>query len=175
MNSNSAGNESGPSSEYQENLDMLRQIPFFTQLPLEPLKVFAYLCERETFKKGDSIYVQDEDDGRAVFIISGKAMMSRKTGDDESSIRECGKGVFLGRFSILGPMPRLFSLKAISDMTCLILSREKFTRALEQFPELVPRVLKALVERIYSWEKRFFVDHPEICDNYRQSVGISVL
>ncbi|MCP4688493.1 MAG: Crp/Fnr family transcriptional regulator [Desulfobacterales bacterium] len=174
MNSNSAGNESGPSSEYQENLDMLRQIPFFTQLPLEPLKVFAYLCQRETFKKGDYIYAQDEDDGRAVYIISGEAMILRKSQGAETPIRACGKGDFLGRFSLMGPMPRLFSLQAMDDMTCLILSREKFTRALEQFPGLVPRVLRALVERVLSWEKRFFVDHPEIFDSCKESVGISL-
>ena len=44
MNSNSGKNESGTSSEYQENLDILRQIDFFSGLPLEATKVFAYLC-----------------------------------------------------------------------------------------------------------------------------------
>ena len=42
-------NSLSPSSEYQENLDILRQTYFFSGLPLESLKVFAYLCTREKF------------------------------------------------------------------------------------------------------------------------------
>jgi len=68
-------NEVNPSSELEENLEILRQTYFFSGLPLETLKIFAYLCIREKFKKNEYIFKQYEDDGRAFYIIDGKASL----------------------------------------------------------------------------------------------------
>jgi len=47
-----------PSCEYQENLGILRQTYFFSGLPLESLKIFAYLCTREKFREGEFLFRQ---------------------------------------------------------------------------------------------------------------------
>jgi CRP/FNR family transcriptional regulator, cyclic AMP receptor protein len=39
--------------EFQENLATLREIDFFSELPLDLLKVIAYLCSREKYQEGD--------------------------------------------------------------------------------------------------------------------------
>ena len=49
-------NNLAPSSEFQENLEILRQTYFFSGLPLETLKIFAYLCTREKFRQGEHIF-----------------------------------------------------------------------------------------------------------------------
>ena len=79
MNSNTEKNEDGATSEYQENLNILRQIDFFSGLPLEATKVFAYLCIREKFKSGDFLFQQDEEDEQAYYIISGSARLLHVT------------------------------------------------------------------------------------------------
>ena len=73
------------SSEFQENLGILRQIQFFSGLPLEALKVFAYLCTRETFRAGDYLFHQDDNDGKAFYILSGEAELVRRDGGGELS------------------------------------------------------------------------------------------
>ena len=77
MNS-SERNDANPSSELEDNLEILRQTYFFSGLPLETLKVFAYLCTREKFKKDEYIFNQYEEDGRAFYIISGRAILERQ-------------------------------------------------------------------------------------------------
>ncbi|MCK4984631.1 MAG: cyclic nucleotide-binding domain-containing protein, partial [Desulfobacterales bacterium] len=111
MNS-SEKNRSGPSSELQENLEILRETYFFSGLPLETLKVFAYLCTRVKFKQGEYIFRQNEDDGRAFYIISGKARLERADNSTTKEIRDCRTGEFLGGLTLLGEVRRLFSLKA---------------------------------------------------------------
>ena len=66
------------SSEFQENLEILRQMDFFSALSLESLKVLAYLCTRERFKAGDFLFRQDDNDGNAFYIMSGKAELVRQ-------------------------------------------------------------------------------------------------
>jgi CRP-like cAMP-binding protein len=151
-------NNSTPSSEFQENLELLRQTYFFSGLPLETLKVFAYLCKREKFKEGEHIFRQDEDDGQALYIIDGRARLERKDNGEITNIRDCEIGEFIGGLTLLGNRHRLFSLRSVTETTCLILNREKFSKTMEQFPNLVFKICTAVAQSIDTWEERFLVD-----------------
>jgi CRP/FNR family cyclic AMP-dependent transcriptional regulator len=173
--SSSERNDANPSSELEENLEILRQTYFFSGLPLETLKVFAYLCTRDRFKKDEYIFRQHEEDGRAFYIISGKATLERQYNDTAKNIRDCVTGEFLGGLTLLGNVRRLFSLKAAEDTLCLVLEREKFTKALEQFPNIMPRIFKAVAKNIDSWEERFLADRADMCGECMVNLGVSLI
>ena len=175
MNSNSENNKEVLSCEFQENLNILRQIDFFSALPLEVAKVFAYLCTRETFKKGDYLFQQDDDDGRAFYIISGEARLVHNQNGEELTIRDYDTGTFFGRLALMGNMPRLFSMKALNEVTCLTITREKFHKTLNQFPEQMPKIIKAVVESIQAWEKRFLANRDQNCEACMHKVGVSLV
>lgn len=175
MNSNSGKNETGASSEYQENLDILRQIDFFSGLPLEATKVFAYLCSREAFKPGDVIFQQGDEDDRAFFIISGQARLWQQTDNAETDVREYRVGDFLGRMTLLGQIRRLFSLTATTQTVCLVITREKFTKALEKFPDLAPKFIEVIVKNIYRWEKHFLKIRSGDCSECLKIAGVSLV
>ena len=175
MSSSMEKGQASDTSEFQENLEILRQMDFFSALSLQALKVFAYLFTREIFKPDDHLFHQDDNDGKAFHIISGTAEVVREDERGESVLYEYGDGEFLGGLALLGDMRRLFSLRAATDMTCLVMSREKFTKALEQFPELIPKVLESMVDRIRSWEERLILDPDGLCDNCRKKVGVSLI
>lgn len=171
----SGKNDSNPASELEQNLEFLRQTYFFSGIPLEALKVFSYLCTREKYKLGEYLFRQNEDDGQAFYIIEGKAVLEREDNGRTKIIRDCNRGEFLGGLTLLGEMRRVFSLKAAEDTTCLILNREKFTKALEQFQEIMPKIFKALVTGIDSWEERFLADRPDQCGDCMDRLGVSLL
>ena len=76
----------GTSSEFQENLSALREIPFFSKLPMEKLKLFAYLCTRNSYEPGDYMFQQGDDDGRAFYILEGNAALICQQEDQEIMI-----------------------------------------------------------------------------------------
>ncbi len=168
-------NEANPSSELEENLEILRQTYFFSGLPLETLKIFAYLCTREKFKKSEYIFKQHEDDGRAFYIIDGKARLQREDNGNARDIRECSVGEFLGGLTLLGELRRLFSLKATEDTICLVMEREKFSKALQQFPDIMPRIFKAVAKNIDSWEERFLAGRGDMCGECMVNLGVSLI
>jgi CRP-like cAMP-binding protein len=168
-------NKSTPSSEFQENLEILRQIYFFSGLPLETLKIFAYLCTREKFKPGEHIFRQDEDDGQAFYIINGKARLERKESGEAVQIRNCDAGEFLGGLTLLGETGRLFSLKSVTETTCLVLNREKFTKTMEQFPSLLMKICKAVSQSIDSWERRFLTEQGDQCGECTGRLGVTLI
>jgi len=175
MNSNSGKNEHCATCEYEENLSILRQIDFFSGLPLETTKVFAYLCARERFKPDDFLFQQDEKDGRAFYIISGNTRLSHRLNGEEKHIRDYGEGEFVGRLSLMGNMRRLYNLKAVTDVVCLMISQEKFNKALQQFPDQLPKMIRVIVENIYKWEKRFLKERSGDCSDCTQKMGVSLV
>jgi CRP/FNR family cyclic AMP-dependent transcriptional regulator len=154
MNS-SEKNDSGMSSELQENINLLRQIDFFSSLRLEALKVLAYLCDRESFEPEEELITKNEDGGRAFYILSGRARLERQDESGLQVLREYEKETLLGGLILLGEMHSLFSVRAVEKTTCLVLTREKFKRVVEQFPEMIPKVLKGVVTSVRDWEKEF--------------------
>ncbi|RJQ59009.1 MAG: Crp/Fnr family transcriptional regulator [Desulfobacteraceae bacterium] len=175
MNSSEERHDGCLTCEFQENLDMLRDNYFFSALSIEVLKVLAYLCSREKFRTGESLFSQGEDDGLAFFIISGKARLTRRSDNGENIIKGIDSGMFIGGFALIGKLRRLFSLVAETDMECLVLSRERFLKAMEQFPDELPKILNALVARLVVWEGRLLKDIEIDCRQALGSTGASLL
>ncbi len=162
-------------SEYQSNLEMLVQIPIFTGLPLESLKVLAYLCTRETFKAGEVIFHQHEVDPHAYFFIRGTVQLVLENEQGEEDLRLFGENDFIGGLTMFYDMKRLFTLKARSDVTCLMLSKEKFHKTLERFPEIAFRVFEGIAKSIYQWEYRVVNEHVRSCAPCRHALGFSMV
>lgn len=175
MSSQSEKNEAFGSSEFQENLETLRQIAFFSALPLESLKLFAYISNRETFKPGDYLFRQDEDDGQGIFILKGNVEILRADDHGDHPVKELGEGSFIGGLSLMGPMRRLFSMKALDDVSCMMFERDKFQPVLKQFPDIVPKMIKSLVTDIYFWEEKLLGSRTEGCEACMHKVGVSLI
>ncbi|MDH3327661.1 MAG: Crp/Fnr family transcriptional regulator [Desulfobulbaceae bacterium] len=174
MNSYQEKNDLLAKSEFQENLDVLREVYFFSEFPLEVLKVFAYLCIREKYKEGDIIFSQNDDDGRAYYILSGQARLSRSHENKEVLVRTCGENTFFGAFTLAGMANRLFSLTALTNTCCLILTREKFQDTISQFPDSRQYIIQGLSDSIISWEEKYLNENIN-CDSCRSIMGVSLI
>ena len=162
-------------SEYEENLELLTHIPFFAVMPVEALKVTAYLCRREAFKAGDALFQQDEVDDHAYYFLEGAAALLRKFDLGEEKLRAFGAGDFLGGLSLLSGAPRLFSLKAETPLTCLVLAGEEFRKTLERFPEAVSLVMNEAFLQIHRWEYDLVVQHAAACPRCKSAVGVTLI
>ncbi len=164
-------NELCGACEFQENLTVLRGINFFSQMPLEMIKGFAYLCSRESVKTGETLFQEYEEMDRAFYIIKGTAALFRNVHGKEKPLREYGPGVFLGGLALLGKLRQLYTLRAVSDLSFLMITRDKFILAMERFPELKPKVIQAMIDRIRVWEERFLVEHGDECETCIGKLG----
>jgi CRP/FNR family transcriptional regulator, cyclic AMP receptor protein len=161
-------------SEYLSNVEMLLQIPLFARIPFEAIKVLGFLCKRQTYKPNELIFEQHERDPNAYFIIEGQARLVYENGREEL-LTEYGEGSFLGSLSLVSDIKRLFSLRAASKVTCLTLSREKFQKTLEQFPDIAGQIFENAVMNIYRWEARLLGGHGLDCPQCRASFGVTLV
>jgi CRP/FNR family transcriptional regulator, cyclic AMP receptor protein len=157
--------------ELKDTLQILMHIPILNGLPLEPLKLLAYLCKRLIFRPGQFIFHQDDLDPNAYLILSGKARMLLES-PQEITLLEIGEMDFVGGLSLFCEMKRIYSLRAESEVVSLTLSREKFQKTLEQYPEVGPRIFDATARSIIRWESHFVREHLSKCSECRSRMGI---
>lgn len=156
----------------QQNLELLNELPFFSSFPLKALKLLAFLADRSHFSEGDILFEEGDDHGRAYLILSGKLILIKTSGEEQIITKNYGEGDLLGTFSLLGAMPALFQLQAISDATLLTISRKQFSKILEQFPETTHLTIRAVLKELYQWERKN-ISKAEACCLAR--TGVTVL
>lgn len=149
---------SGPDnekSEIQLNLEILRAQPYFERLPIELMKALAYLSKRVNYKEGTLLFAQDEASSQAFYILSGSGEVVRRREDEDQVIGEIGSETFIGGLSLAADVKRLFSLRAKTQMSCIVLNRSDFWPTLIQNPRATEFFMQAVAQRIIQWEEQF--------------------
>lgn len=160
-------------SEYQEHLEIMREIPYFSGLDLEAQKLLAYLCVREKFAEGEDVFTNGDIDKSAYFIISGQ--MEAYLDISGKVVQSFKSGDFVGALSLIGDSKRLFTLKTKSECICIRLTSEKFKKAQEQYPEISRRFLKVTVDKISNWEERFIGKFKDDCSGCMSGIGLTLI
>jgi CRP/FNR family transcriptional regulator, cyclic AMP receptor protein len=163
------------SSEYRNTIDLLMRIPLFSVMPPEAIKVLACMTATETFLAGDNIFVQDEIDEHAYYITEGEAELLLQTKKGEDRLRIYFPGDFIGGFSLLSTVKRLFSLRAKTDVQCIVLSTECFQKTLHQFPEIAGDILREMAASVHQWEYRMLHGHGRLCGECKSGAGVTLL
>ncbi len=152
MNSFTEKNEYVP--EMQQNIELLKEISFFSTLPVKVLKLIAFVAVRESFSPGDLLYEEGDDPNRAYLVLNGSLVLTTQRAEEEETvIQRFTEGDFFGSLSLFGRMPALFNLKTETKTSLLTLDREKFSKILVQFPEIQPLSMKTILKEIHRWER----------------------
>ncbi len=159
------------SKEFKDNLQILMHLPMLSGLPLEPLKLLAYLCRRQIFRAGQFLFHQEDLDPNAYLILSGRALLMLED-PRELDLVEMGEMTFVGGLTLFCEMNRIYALKALTDVATLTLSREKFQKTLEQYPNIGPRIFEATSRTIIRWETHFVREHLSRCSECRSRMQI---
>lgn len=157
MSSSTAPNSGEGHSEFQDNLERYRQVPIFSGLSLEPLKLIAYLSTRETLKAGDVLFHRGDLPTALALVLAG-TLHAYPTGDvpapgfrDPEAV--FGPGDSVGSLALLGKESHNYTVVAQDDVTYLTLTREKLKRTMEQFPEMGAKLCEALATRVMQWDR----------------------
>ncbi|WP_031482083.1 Crp/Fnr family transcriptional regulator [Maridesulfovibrio frigidus] len=164
---------SAETSEYQEHLELIREVPYFSGLDLEAQKLLAYLCVRETFAPGDIVFTAGDVDQSAYYIIKGK--MDAYLDISDEPVQSYKEDDFVGALTLIGESKRLFTLKAASDSTCIRLTKDKFEKVREQYPELSTKFLKAAVSKISRREEMFIANYDTTCIGCKSTIGLTLI
>jgi len=134
----------------------------------------AYLAVVETFAPGEGLLEQGEKMEACFFVLDGEVEITRRVEDTQTPLYRRGPGSFVGGLGLLAPAKALFSVRSVTDVHCLVLTREKFLKTAERFPDMLPRILGNVVEHVFRWEEAFVRAHAEECADRSSEMGLSL-
>jgi CRP-like cAMP-binding protein len=132
-----------------EEVEVLRNVPIFTELSDKDLEHIAALGVRKKYKKG-SIILLEEETGAALFvIITGKVKIVRMDDDGREVILSIlGESDFFGEMAILDGSTRSASVVATSKSELFMIHRGDFLKSLTDYPSVAIGLLRELTGRL---------------------------
>ena len=148
----------------EENLEFLRQLPFFLKMPLETIRLYAYLCHRENYAAGEQIIHQGDPCDRMFMIMSGEVAICEhhKGRDFHLQMLSADSLKYFGELALLAQFEWFFSARAITDVALLSITREEFHKVMEKYPEQLPGTVSKIVQlRIQRFvdQTHYLIDH----------------
>ena len=129
--------------------NLLSQIPFFSGLTPEALRLIAFSGDRTTFSRGDTIFAarQKSEGGHLVLEGQVELFLARRF---NSPVRTISVGGLIGEVALLAPTERPIWAIAATDCLTLKITRGAVLRVLNEFPEGAAALRQMLVGRVKS-------------------------
>jgi CRP-like cAMP-binding protein len=133
-----------------DEFECLRKVPMFANVDAARLKLLAFTSDRLVFAPGDVVFRQGEPGDAAYFIVSGSAEILVSNLDGEMSVAAIGENEMVGEIAILCDVPRTATVRAVSELVTLRISKDRFFTVLEEFPEMAVGIMRELARRLES-------------------------
>jgi len=149
-----------------ETLRVLGGVPLFSELTKRQLTAVAKVVAHMTFKPGAVLLRELRPGQRLIIIRSGTAAVTRHgvvaRDDAAGGIQEgrtrrlgtVGPGDVVGELSLIDGKPTSASVVAETPLDALVIYRTEFDKLLASTPQLYPRLLVGLADRIRAMDQR---------------------
>ena len=131
-----------------QEVDILRRIPLFSNIDPAKLKLMAFASERMTYHDGQAVVRQGEPGDSAYVILEGEADVSVETPNGPLTVASLGRNDIVGDIAILIDIPRTATVTAKGELVTLKLTKELFFQLVNDFPEMAIEVMRVLAHRL---------------------------
>jgi CRP-like cAMP-binding protein len=128
--------------------DLLRKIDFFEPLEQKIINKIAEVCIEREYSKGEYIVKQGESGLGLFFITSGRVKVEVDRNGAKAIVAQLQSEDFIGELSIIDNKPRSANVVCLEDTSCLLLTRDSFSKLINKYPEIAIQMAKALAGRI---------------------------
>ena len=105
----------------------LREVPLFSEMDEQEVAGIRDIMDEMKFKKGDIIIREGETGDLFYVITEGRVEVIIRDADGSDVIlHTAGPGEFFGELSMLTNAPRTARIRAVDDVTTLVLERDEF-------------------------------------------------
>ncbi|PIV02205.1 MAG: Crp/Fnr family transcriptional regulator [Syntrophobacterales bacterium CG_4_8_14_3_um_filter_58_8] len=128
---------------------LLKQVPLFRFLRAEDSRHLAALLQKQTLRKGDSLFREGEEGHSLYMITAGKIKILRQSRDgDEVILAVLSAGDFCGEMALLDGLPRSADAVAAEETQLYGLNRKDFIAYVMNNETAVKAILATLSKRL---------------------------
>lgn len=133
------------------NPTSLRNCPIFASMDTSTLKLLVFTSTHKRFEADEVLYSQGDSGDAAYLIIEGQANVFVDADGGEYRpilVATLGQYELIGETSILCNTPRTATVKAISGLSVLKISKEVFLQILNDSPLVGIEIIRVLATRL---------------------------
>jgi CRP/FNR family transcriptional regulator/CRP/FNR family cyclic AMP-dependent transcriptional regulator len=134
--------------------ESLAAVPLFSQLTRKDLSRLGRAVVERKYKAGETIVKEGEQAVAFFMITKGKVEALAGGAKKQTKLNELGPGQVFGEMALLDGMPRVATVKAMTDTECLVLSRWDFVAELRTNPHIAVAMLPILSKRLREADDR---------------------
>lgn len=128
-----------------DDIKLLAQVPLFSQLQGDQLRLVAFGAERRSISAGQELFRERSPAESAFIVARGRFDLYATDRDGQvSRQRSVGAGTLLSELALVTMVERKFTAVAAEDSETLKITRSLFERLLEEYPD-VGRVIEARI------------------------------
>ncbi|MFP4125073.1 MAG: cyclic nucleotide-binding domain-containing protein [Alphaproteobacteria bacterium] len=127
----------------------LKSIPLFSKVEATKLKLLAFTSERLTFMAGDALFREGDIADAAFIILAGEAVVEVASDGGVVEVARVGRHDIVGEIAILCDIPRTATVRAVSDLVTLKVSKDSFFHLVTQFPQVGVEIMAELASRLH--------------------------
>ncbi|MBF2057002.1 MAG: Crp/Fnr family transcriptional regulator [Cyanobacterium sp. T60_A2020_053] len=142
-----------------ETQEFAELFPLFHNLNKETLEWLISLVKTETYQAGEVIINHDDWGSGFHLITSGWVKVQHLYSARHITVEIIGRGGFVGEAGILGNHDFNSQVEAISTVTILTISAQRFIQILFRENQIQNRFLKIVVNRVTEYQKYYRYYH----------------
>lgn len=131
-----------------QEYELLRRVPFFSEIEPAKLKLLAFMSERVGFDAGKTLFRQGDHGDAAYLIIDGEADIVVDTPSGPLTIATLGAHEIVGEMAILCDVPRTATVQAKTRLVALRIAKDPFMRMVREFPNMAVSIMRELAHRL---------------------------
>lgn len=139
----------------EARVSLLKKIHLFSDMSDEELVYLANKFSEVEYKPGEAL-IEQGTRGDTFFIIQrGRVRVSRLKDGREQNLATLVENDFVGEMELISHKPRAATIKALTPVTALMLSRESFNELVKKYPALKPTLDVTIRSRSLARQLQF--------------------
>lgn len=124
-------------------------IPLLAVLDRRALDQVLRTAREQHYAPGDVVVGEGDPATRLYLIVEGTASVEQAT---QGAVGTMGAGEFFGELALIEEHGRTATVRAATDLTCLVIPAWEFRASLEEHPQMAIPMLNAIIARLHRRE-----------------------
>ncbi len=132
----------------------LKKVPLFANVHGEGLKRLSDSIRPKVISRGDLVFEQNDLGEEMYLVQSGRVVLYQLLANEEEHLEVVTPPGYFGDLALIDELPRSSSARAEEDSTLLVLHRENFRTAVQDYPDIAFAVFREFSRRVRRGEER---------------------
>ncbi len=133
----------------------LKSTPLFQNVPGEGLKRLSDFIQEKSVRAGEVIYAEQDLGDEMYLVRAGNVTVQQEIADRQTTIDTVTAGGHFGEMAIIDDRPRSATAIAEENTSLLVLHKNDFRSAVQDYPDIAFEVFRELTRRLRQSDRRY--------------------